>query len=105
LSNGQTLPPLVLGTMSFALWILFIGSVEWIAGFIPTALKRCGSWGVPVSRLIGGALLYTLACLLYACMEYSLFHPVPFSAFIGGVVLMAKGVIGLFRLFRSDPVA
>lgn len=105
MSNGQSLPFPFLPLMAFALWILFIGSVEWFAGFIPTALKRFGSWGVPVSRLIGGASLYALACLLYACMEYSLFHPVPFSAFIGGIVLMAKGVFGLLRLFRSDPVA
>ena len=105
MSNGQSFTLPVLGVMTFALWILFIGSVEWFADFIPTALKRFGSWGVPVSRLIGGASLYALACLLYACMEYPLFHPVPFSAFIGGVVLMAKGVIGLFRLFRSDHVA
>jgi hypothetical protein len=101
MSNGEPLPfpgTPGLGLMTFILWIVFIGCVECIAGFVPAILKRCGSWSGSAARLIGGALLVLLSLWFYVCVgTYTLIHPVPFSALIGGVVLLWKGVAGAFR--------
>lgn len=95
MSDGRPLSPLgtpMLGLGTFVLWILFIGFVEWVAGFVPVLLMHCGSWGGPAARLIGGVLLVLLSFWFYLYVgTFPLIHPIPFSALIGGIVLLWKG--------------
>jgi hypothetical protein len=101
MSNGELLPfpgNIGLGLATFVIWMSFLLFVEWLAGFVPPILARCGLWGVPTARLIGGTLLVSLAQWFYTRdSKFPLIHPVPLSALIGGIVLLWKGVASVIR--------
>lgn len=95
LSNGETVP--ALGLVTLAMMFFLIACAEWIAGFVPDALARCGSWGIPLARLIGGIALLVLSYWLYNFGgTFSLLHPVPFSALIAGSVMVYSAVNSIF---------
>ena len=100
LSNGQVLPWLLIFLFvpgMLVMWAALILLTEFIAGVLVARLKRYAPWVTRVCRCIGGIALLGFAVSLYA-RGGVLMHPIPLSAFIGGLVLLWKGAgRSLFR--------
>jgi hypothetical protein len=99
LSNGTALPfktDFIRGLMTFAFWMLLIGSCELVAGFVTAFLKRRAPWISGVFRLVGGAILLAFSCW-FSAHNFSFMHPIPLSSFFGGIVLVWKGVVNTLR--------
>jgi peptidoglycan/LPS O-acetylase OafA/YrhL len=104
MSDGRTLPfpgMLLLGLISFVLWLFLIGCVEFVAGHVQAFLKPDGPWARAAARLVGAPLLLSLALWFYRTGKFPLIHPVPFAPLIGGIVLLWKGIVGACRAFRQ----
>jgi membrane associated rhomboid family serine protease len=76
-------------------WIAFIGISELCAGLLAAYFLHRPRWMASIARIVGGFLLCWFAD------EFSrgivAIHPIPIAAFIGGCVLICKGMVSLLR--------
>ena len=100
LSTGVKLPlitNLLRGPLTMVFWIFFIGAAEYSAGSLTAFLARQPRWITAVARFFGGCSLLSFVAWLCSRPGGTLFHPIALAAFIGGIVLMWKGVASVFR--------
>jgi hypothetical protein len=105
LSTGETLSTpksMLLGLMSFVLWVALIFLTEWLAGLHTQILKHRSPWVSNLCRLLGGGALLFFAFILYNYVGFPPVHPIPISSLIAGVVLIWQGVK---RILRPQPAS
>jgi len=98
LSTGakiSSIPNLIRGLLTLPIWIAFIGASELCASLLTGFLMHRPRWMAFVARILGGSLL--LLFVAWCWIPSPVFHPVPIAAFIGGLVLIWKGVASVFR--------
>jgi len=99
LSNGAYLSfggKLVEVPTTLMLWAAAIYGADFCSMIIQQIISRNGRWTGMALRLVGGAALLAFAGHLYRQGRWGL-HPVPFSALIGGAVLIWKGFASISR--------
>lgn len=99
LSNGAYLSfmgKLVEVPATLMLWVAAIYGADFCSRLIHQVIRSNGRWVGMAFRLVGGAALLGFAGNLYRQANWGP-HPVPLSAFIGGVVLVWKAFASIFR--------
>jgi len=105
LSNGERLSwwgTLMIGPPVVPFVVLMIFGADSAVGRARKVLAARSRWATAGARFLGGAALLGFSFWLYSPPQgFPFMHPIPFSAFIGGAVLVWKAVATPFRGLSS----
>jgi len=106
LSNGGYLSftgKLIEVILTLVLWFVLIYAADFSSMCIQQIIRRNGRWLEVAFRLLGGAALLAFSAHLYRHGNWGI-HPIPFSALLGGSILLLKGLALIFKTGATQTV-